>query len=202
MTRVSLILDTRCLTERPVMRLFLPPISLAAALIATSPASADEQRDFPTGEPGTNVTYLDAGSGHPTTCLIAITAGLPVLGISISLLSNNTFTITAASQLPIPNIAAGSAATIKVNTIYIFSKVSKVSTSGHFHVIEFAPVENTPMKVAYDAINQVVYTDVRVDVVADDAQMTQGINIPAEPKLAEALIACQQYMVAHFKQTK
>ncbi|WP_428483246.1 hypothetical protein [Rhodopila sp.] len=182
------------------MKKLLLPVSLAIILTAMSPASANEQRDFPTGEPGATVAYFDVGgAGHPTGCVIAITSGLPVLGVSIALFSNNKFTITAASQQPIANIAAGSSATVKINTTYMFSKVSRAFTSGPFHVLELVPVEKTSIQVAHNAINQIVYNDVRVDVVADDAQITQGINIPAEPRLAAALEACQQYMVTHFK---
>lgn len=61
-------------------------------------ALADEQKDFPTGERGANVTYLDAGGqGHPTGCIVSLTAGFPALAIAFNLFSNNVVTMMAAS---------------------------------------------------------------------------------------------------------
>ncbi len=57
----------------------------AAALVISASAAAQEQRSFPTGNPGSVVNYLDAGGAvHPTGCVVSITAGLPALAISIN----------------------------------------------------------------------------------------------------------------------
>lgn len=171
--------------------------ALATALAcATSPAWA-VQRDFPTGEPGVNVTYLDVGGpGHPTACVIAITAGLPVLAFSLSVFSNNMFTLMVASQRPIPHVEPGSAATVKINSVHIFSKVTSTAKQGSFNVVNLAPIENTPMQTAYDAVNHLIYNSTRVDIVADDAQ-TPGLTLAPEPGLGDALTACQHYMITH-----
>ncbi len=181
--------------DRAIMHLH--KAALATALVcATAPALA-VQRDFPTGEPGLNVTYLDAGGpGHPTGCIIAITAGLPVLAVSLSLFSNNTFRLTIASQRSLPKVEPDSAATVKINSVYIFSKVTSAAKQGSFNFVNLAPVENTPMQTAYDGVNQLVHNPTRIDVVADDAQMP-SVTLPPEPGLGDALTACQKYMVAH-----
>jgi hypothetical protein len=169
---------------------------LMALVAATSPVLA-EQRDFPTGEPGSTVTYLDAGGpGHPTACVVAITAGLPLLAVSFSLFSNNKFTIMVASQQAIPTITSGSAATLMVNSVYIFLKVTDTSTSGRFDIVNLAPLEESPIKSAYDALNQIVVRAARVDVVANDAQLPT-ITLPAEPNLGATIGACQQYLLRH-----
>jgi hypothetical protein len=140
---------------------------------------------------------LDAGGlGHPTACVVSITAGLPLLAISFSLFSNNSFTAMVGIQQSIPNIASGSSAAMKVNSTYIFVKVTSATTSGRFHFVNLAPVENAPMKTAYDAINQIVFNAARVDVVADDAQLP-SITIPAEPGLGASIEACQRYLLEH-----
>jgi len=57
--------------DRAIMHLH--KAALATALVcATSPALA-VQRDFPTGEPGLNVTYLDAGG--PQGCSTLTNSG-------------------------------------------------------------------------------------------------------------------------------
>ena len=127
---------------------------------------------LPTGEPGVNVTYLDAGGpGHPTGCIIAVTAGLPALAFSLSLFSNNKFTVTVASQQALPKVAPDSAATFKVNSVHIFAKVTSAAKQGSFNVVNLASVEDTPMQTAYDAVNHLIYNPTRIDVVADDAQL-------------------------------
>lgn len=177
--------------------MYLHTATLAAALAcAASPAWA-VQRDFPTGEPGVTVAYLDAGGpGHPTGCVIAITAGLPVLALSLSLFSNNMFTLTVASQRALPHVEPDGAATVKVNSVHIFSKVTSASKQGSFNVMNLAPVENTSMQTAYDAVNHLIYNPTRIDIVADDAQLPSVILAP-EPGLGDALSACQRYMVTH-----
>jgi hypothetical protein len=170
---------------------------LTVALITATSSALAEQRDFPTGEPGSIVTYLDAGGpGHPTACVVSISAGLPLLAISFALFSNNNFTLTVASQQPIPNVASGSSATMRVNSIYIFSKVTSAAASGSFHVITLAPPENESIKTAYDAINQIVSNEASVDVVADDAQLP-SITLSAEPGLRTTVEACQRYLLDH-----
>jgi hypothetical protein len=177
------------------MHLYKAALIIALAC-ATSPALAI-QRDFPTGEPGVNVTYLDAGGpGHPTGCLIAITAGLPVLAVSLSLFSNNTFTLMVASQRQLPKVEPDSSATVKINSVYILSKVTSSGKQGSFYVLNLAPVDNTPMQIAFDAVNHLVFNTARVDIVADDAQIP-SVTLPPEPGLGDALTACQRYMVTH-----
>jgi len=136
-----------------------------------------------------------AGPGHPTGCIVVITAGRPMLSISFSLFSNNKFNIGAAFAQYIPKITIGSDATVKINSIYIFSKVINAFESNGFHIINLAPVENITIDTAYSAMNQIVYNPVHIDVVADNAQMP-GISIPPKPGVGSALTACQQYMTS------
>lgn len=171
--------------------------TLAAGLTCASVSAWALQRDFPTGEAGVNVTYVDAHSpGYTTSCVITITAGLPVLGLSLALHSDNRMTIMLASQLPLPRVDLGSAATVKINSVYIFSKVSSAGHQGIFNVVNLVPIEGTPIETAFDAVNQLVYKTTRVDVVADDSQI-RGITLVPEPGLADALTACQHYMLTH-----
>jgi len=168
---------------------------LAAALACATLPARVVQRDFPTGEAGVSVTYLDAGGpGHPTRYVIGVTAGLPVLALSLSLFSNNRFTVVVASQQAIPHVEPGSSATVKINSVYIFLKVTSAAKQGSFNVVNLIPVENTPIQVAYDAVNRLVHDPTHVDVVADDAQMP-GLILAPEPGLGDALTICQHYMV-------
>ena len=174
------------------------PAVIALALAAGSAFA--EQRDFPTGEPNTGVTYLAAGGpDNPTGCIVSVMSGLPALAFSFSVYSNNTFTIFLMTKQPIPPIAVGSDATVKVNTIYLFSKVAGTSTTpSGIHLVSLTPIESTELKPVYDAINQIAYNPTRVDAVADDAQLP-SINIPPAPGIGDALTACQQYLISHYK---
>ena len=96
-----------------------------------------------------------------------------------------------ASQEVVPTITSGSAATIKVNSAYIFLKVTDTSTS-----LTSPSLEESPIASAYDALNQIVIRAARVDVVADDAQLPT-ITLPAEPNLGATIKACQQYLSYH-----
>jgi hypothetical protein len=127
---------------------------------------------------------------------VAVAAGLPALGISFNIFSNNTYTLMVASQPRFPQISADSSATVKINRTYIFSKVMDAFTSGHFHMVNLKPIENASLEIAYDAINQLVFNTVHIDVVADDAQLPSAV-IPAQPGLGDALETCQQYMITH-----
>lgn len=170
---------------------------IAGALFYVASPAWALQRDFPTGEPGVSVTYLDAGGpGHPTACIVAVTAGLPALAFSLSLFSDNMFTLMVASQQSVPKVAPDSAATLKINSVHIFAKVTSAAKQGSFNVINLVPVENTPIQSAYDAVNHLTYNPTRVDLVADDAHMP-SLTLAPEPGLGDALTACQHYMVTH-----
>lgn len=169
--------------------------SMSAAIPAL--AAATIQREFPTGDSGTTVTYLDAaGPGHPTGCIVVITAGHPIISVSFSMFSNNKFTVGAAFAQSIPKTTTGSDATVKVNSIYILSKVANAFVSNGFHVINLAPLEDISIDVAYNAMNQITYNPTHIDVVADDAQMP-SFSVPPKPGVGPALTACQQYMLKH-----
>ncbi len=179
----------------------VPSSLLAAVTVAvisiSAPQALAEQRDFPTGERGATVTYVDEGGpGHPTACTVAVAAGLPALGVSFIIFSNNTYTVTVASQQQLPHIAGDSPATVKINRTHIFSKVMDAFASGRFNVISLKPLDNTSLKLAYEAINQLAFNTVRIDVIADDAQLP-SVVIPAKPGVADALETCQRYLITH-----
>lgn len=172
--------------------------ALAILLVCTTPCTAAVQRDFPTGEPNVNVTYLDAaGPGHPTGCIISIMAGLPDLGLSLAMYSNNTFTMTVLSKRPLAKIEPNSNATVKINSIYIFAKVTSVSKHDGFNILSLSSIDNTSVQIAYDAVNNFIHNATRVDVVADDSQLP-SVTLPPEPGVGDALTACQKYMIAHW----
>lgn len=163
-------------------------------LVSACPALA-EQREFPTSEPGFLVTYLDAGGvGHATGCVISITAGLPKLAISLSVFSNNRYTVTAASQSKLPGMDVGGSATLRVSAKHVVLRVTGTLPQGQFYGADMTGLENGSVQDVYDVVNQIIYTDAKVDVVADSAQMP-SIILPKAPGLGVSLSACQKYML-------
>lgn len=171
----------------------------AAALVISASAAAQEQRSFPTGSPGSVVSYLDAGGpGHPTGCVVSITAGLPALAISINVFSNNKASFVAGNQLQFLAPKPGSDAGIAVGPDFLFGKVNGETSEGTFHIVTIdlipGPYGNA-MDAAFKAINRIVYGANIVSVVADDIQIASG-PVPQQPGIADALIACQKYLVS------
>lgn len=78
----------------------------------------------------------------------------------------------------------------------MFGKVAGASDTAPFHNMNITLIGKTPLDTTYDTINQIVFNPVRINVVANDAQLP-GITLPPEPGIADALKACQQYMVTH-----
>ena len=179
-------------------------LALAALgiLVLTGRAVNAEQREFPTGDQREMVSYSDgAGPGHPTFCTVTINSfqgGAVRLGITFALFSNNTFTIIAGSQLPMPtDVASGSDATLKLDSLNMFSKVTRAFTQGGFHVIALAPEVNT-LQTGYDAINQIAARGAAIEVAVSGGAMP-SVYVPANLELNEALVACHNYMVAHMR---
>lgn len=193
------------ITERLTMKMPLAPLMLAiVSMSASTPALAIEQREFPqrefpTDDAGTIVTYLDAaGLGHPTGCIVVITAALPKIVISFTIFSNNKFTVGIALPQSTLKVTVGSEATVKVNSIYIYSKVTDAVRSDGNYIIDLAPLDDVSIDTVYDAMKQITHNPIHIDVVADGAQMP-SVSIPPKPGVATALTACQQYMIKQFK---
>lgn len=175
-----------------------------AALVCsllTVGAWSPEMRSFPTGDGGSSVKYVDtAGLGHPSACVVAVTAGLPAIALAFNTFSNGKLTITVASQVPFPPRQVDTDAGVRVGSAFVFGKVTSYQVNGAFHTLTLDVVDTAPgtgIADTYKAINSLTYGPVLVAVVADDAPVGSA-KVPAQPGIGDALSACQKYMTAHF----
>jgi len=173
-------------------------ITAALVMIAFA-ALGEEQRSFPTGGPGAVVTYVDAGGpGHPTGCVVTVSAGLPALGLSVSVFSNNMATFSVGSQFSFPAPKPGSDAGIAIGQTYLFGKVDNYVAGRKVYMVSIKLIDGPyggPTDGAYKAINSIIDGSNRVSAVADDAVIASG-TVPQQPGLGNALTACQQYMIS------
>lgn len=173
-------------------------ITAALVMIAFA-ALGEEQRSFSTGGPGAVVSYLDAGGpGHPTGCLVSVSAGLPALSLSVNVFSNNMATISVGSQFSFLVPKLGSDAGIAVGSTYLFEKVNEYKAGRGVYMITIKLIDSpagNPMDGAYKVINNIIYGSNAVSVVADDAVIASGV-VPQQPGVGDALTACQQYMIS------
>jgi len=157
-----------------------------------SVALGEEQRSFPTGGPGAVVTYVDAGGpGHPTGCVVTVSAGLPALGLSVSVFSNNMATFSVGSQFSFPAPKPGSDAGIAVGPTHLFGKVDGDTAGRTIHIVSIKLIDGpygSPIDGAYKVINSIIYGSNRVSVVADDAAIASGV-VPQQPGVGDALTA-------------
>ena len=171
----------------------------ALTLFLCTPAFGEEQRSFPTGGPGAVVTYLDAGGpGHPTGCVVTVSAGLPDVALSVSVYSNNMATLLIGSQAAFPVPKPGSDAGISVGPSYLFGKVEGYTAGRTIRTVNIKLINGpygSPVDGAYLVVNRIVHGTNHVSAVADDAPIASG-TVPQQPGVADALSACQQYMIS------
>ena len=179
--------------------LSFPRLVCALTLFLCAPAFGEEQRSFSTGGQGAVVTYLDAGSaGHPTVCIVSVHAGLPAVALSVSIFSNNMSTLSVGSEAEFVIPKRGSDAGIAIGPSYLFGKVKGDTARRIMRIVTIKLINGpygSPVDSAYLAVNRIVHGTNRVSVVADDAPIASG-TVPQQPGVADALSACQQYIIS------
>lgn len=171
---------------------------LAAIMLGSPPSARAVSVDFPTGEAGYSV-MLSGGDGPESrsACILAVSRGLPTMGLSINLFSDDEVTVNGVWPNKVPDVEIGKPATARINNTFV---VGTVIFSGNLpnssdRIISIRVPEKSRGTLVSEVLTEIMLRGAHVEFMADGHHFP-SVRLPPAERANAALLTCMERLVA------